>query len=68
MGKPTVIASEDEIMVARIGTKIQAEAHGLDLTDEKIQKFVEHCAQVSAQSSAFNRFLSNIVNSRIKSD
>jgi hypothetical protein len=61
MGKPTAIATDSERSVARTGLTIQAEAHGLDMSDEKIQKFLEHLVEVHAQNAALVRVLSNIV-------
>lgn len=61
MGKPTTVATQTDIDIARIGMTIQAEAHGLDMTDPKIIAFLEHMIQTSAQASAMCRFLQNII-------
>jgi len=61
MGKPTTVPTQTELDIARTGVTIQAEAHGLDLTDPKISAFVEHMIVVSAQASANCRFLQNII-------
>lgn len=61
MGKPTTVATQSELDIARTGVTIQAEAHGLDLTDPKIIAFLEQMIQTSAQASANCRFLQNIL-------
>lgn len=45
-------ATEDQIAVARSGLTIQAEVHGLDLTDPKVQAFIEGQVAVQAQMAA----------------
>lgn len=55
---------EDDRKVARIGLTIQAEAHGLDTSDDAVVAFIEHMVEVLAERSAENRWLQNIVNQR----
>ncbi len=54
--------SEDEMAIALSGATIQAEAHGLDMKDEKVQKYVKHMAGLMANEHAHVRYLYNLLN------
>ena len=55
-------ASEDEMAIALSGATIQAEAHGLDMKDENVQKYVKHMAMLMAHEHAHTRYLYNLLN------
>jgi hypothetical protein len=54
-------ASEDQLKIAMSGLTIQAEAHGLDLSDENVQAFIKHVAGNIADNDAHNLFLYGII-------
>lgn len=62
MGAPFAEATETDIEISMIGLKIQAEAHGLDLSDKKIMAFIEHNALVVGTDKATIRKLQQIIN------
>jgi hypothetical protein len=61
MGAASWVTTESELSIARTGITIQAEAHGLDLTDPKIKAFIEHQIKVVASLNAGMRWQSNII-------
>jgi len=61
MGAPSFTPCETDFEIARCGIKIQAEAHGLDMTDPKIQAFLEHQVKVIADHLACERWQQNII-------
>ncbi len=58
-------ATEDQRKVARSGLTIQAEAHGLDLEDPKVQAFIESQVEVQAQMAAEVTFVYNIMHKQM---
>lgn len=64
MAENTANATNDEFRVALSGLMIQAEAHGLDMTDESVRAFVVHTAEVMAQNAANERATNNMVHLR----
>lgn len=58
-------ASADQIAIARSGLTIQAEAHGLDLTDPGVQAFIEGQVQVQAQMAAEITHVYNIMHKQM---
>jgi len=58
-------ATEDQRKVARSGLTIQAEAHGLDLEDPKVQAFIESQVAVQAQMAAEITFVYNIMHKQM---
>ena len=61
MGKESWKATESDISVALTGCKIQATAHGLDITDPKLMAFLEHQAKFIGTASAESRWLRGII-------
>lgn len=61
MAKAFAEATEADISIAKTGLTIQAEAHGLDLTDEKIIAFINHNALVIGTDKATIRKMQKII-------
>ena len=54
-------ASQDQVDIAMSGLTCQAQVHGLDLEDEKVQAFIQHFAGIMANDQAHILFLYNII-------
>lgn len=63
MAKAFAEATEADISISKTGLTIQAEAHGLDLTDEKIIAFINHNALVIGTDKATIRKMQQIIDS-----
>ena len=61
MGAQSFTTCETDFEIARTGINIQAEAHGLDVTDPKVQAFLEHQVTVIAAHIACERWLQNTI-------
>jgi hypothetical protein len=65
MAEELIIATEDQKMVARSGLTIQAEAHGLDLSDSGVQAFIDGQVEVQAQMAAEITFVYKIMHKQM---
>ena len=54
-------AHNDEFANALTGLRIQAEAHGVDITDDNVRAFIVHTAEVQARSMAEVRWLRTLL-------
>lgn len=53
--------TEDQRKTALFGVRLQAEAHGLDVEDEKVKAFIEHTAEVQSWMASESTWLNNII-------
>ena len=58
----TFEVTQNDLDLAAIGVKAQAEAHGLDMEDPRIKAFLEHLVKVDAANDVWIRMLQNILN------
>ena len=60
MGRDVETTPED-VEIALHGIRMQAEAHGLDVEEASLAKFLRHTAEVKAASIAMERFLDSVI-------
>ena len=60
MGRDVETTPED-VEIALQGILMQAEAHGLDVEEASLAKFLRHTAEVKASSMAMERFLDSVI-------
>lgn len=56
-----VETTPEDVEIALHGIRMQAEAHGLDVEDASLAKFLRHTAEVKASSIAMERFLDSVI-------
>jgi hypothetical protein len=52
MGRESVTATKEQIEQSVSGFMMQAHAHGLDIENNDLQRFIRHVANVEAQDKA----------------
>lgn len=61
MGDATFTATQADKDIARTGVRMQAAAHGFDLSDIKVQKFIDQMTETIAGHLACERFQQEVI-------